>query len=299
VPIVNHLWKDAATFVDLGATENGTPVRVSRLAHEAGFLIGTGSIVPHIFAGWAGGAKIVQPGICAAETTARTHYMAAETGRLLGIAGRIENPVRREIERVAEMVGLDFILNCVIDANGGPAWVGAGDPLETHRGGVAVGELIYLQEIPGLADVVVADARPTVKDYWQGVKALSHAQRGVRDGGTVVLVADFPEGIAPTHPEFARHALRSPEELMSACGADEIPDHIACAALVAHALIRARCSVVCVSTGMSAPDRERLGFRHAESVSQALEAALAEHGEDASVGVVEMAGDVLPVLPEG
>ena len=37
---------------------------VNKKITEADFSIGIGSIVPHSEAGWSGGGKIVQPGIC-------------------------------------------------------------------------------------------------------------------------------------------------------------------------------------------------------------------------------------------
>lgn len=294
VRVINHLWQAPETFVDLGATAKGTPVQVNRTAREAGLLIGTGSIVPHCYAGWAGGAKILQPGICSAETTARTHCMAAEDEDLLGIPGRVENPVRREIEEVAALAGLDFILNVVVDANGAPAWVGAGDTVRAHRAGVAAGERTYVRDIPAPADVVVVDAEPTTKDYWQGIKALVHAQRGVKAGGTVIFVGTFPEGIAPTHPEFSQHSLKPYGAILEALTAGRISDHIASATLRLHALIMAHCKVICVSPGMSIADKGKLGFDHAETVEQALEAALTELGQSADVGVIEYGGDVLP-----
>ena len=297
VPIVNHDWRDPDTFVDLGTTENGTPVKVNRLACEADLLIGTGSIVPHVYAGWAGGAKILQPGVCSAETTARTHCMAAEGPDLLGTPGRDEDPVRHEIERVGRMAALAFIVNVVPDAGGAPVWVGAGDPVETHRAGIPPARRTYLRPVPARAEVVIADARPCGKDYWQGIKALAHAVRGVAAGGTVVFVGAFPEGVAPTHPEFTRHSLKSYDEVLAACRADQIEDPIASATLRLHALIMAHCSVSCVSPGMSVQDKARLGFRHAEDVGEALQTAFERHGAEASVGTIEYGGDVLPEPP--
>ncbi len=69
VKVINNPWQDPAEMVSLGVTTNGTPVSVSRVALEADFLVGVGSIYPHHIPGYSGGAKIVQPGITGAETT--------------------------------------------------------------------------------------------------------------------------------------------------------------------------------------------------------------------------------------
>jgi nickel-dependent lactate racemase len=294
VPIVNHTWADADSFVDLGSTPSGTPVQVNRTAYEADLLIGTGSIVPHIYAGWGGGAKIVQPGVCSAQTTARTHCMAADGGDLLGMPGRVENPVRREMEQVAAVAGLDFVLNVVVDASGAPVWAGAGDSVQAHRAGVRASAQTYVRSIPRPADVALVDAHPAVADYWQGIKALAHACRGIKRGGTAVLVGEFPDSISPTHPELARHTLKPYEAMVKACQVGEVEDAIASATLRLHGLIMDHCRVICVSPGMGAVDKHKLGFGDAPSVAEALRQALDGHDRSATVGIIECGGDVLP-----
>jgi nickel-dependent lactate racemase len=294
VNVINHAWKDPDTFVDLGVTPRGTPLKVNRVAHDADVLIGVGSIVPHIYAGWGGGGKIVMPGICSAESIGSVHSLSAEGGGLLYVAGRSGTACRQEIEEAAAQVGLDFILNVVLDAEGTGAWVGAGHPVQAHAAGVAAAEKIFVRDIPAPADIAIVDARPAVIEYWQGIKALGHAARGIRKGGTAILVGDFPEGIETTHPEFSSYALCSEEEIVRAWETGRIADHVAVAPLRLHALARAHCDVICVSSGMSVEDKERLGFRHAASIGEALELALARHSRAACIGVIEFGGDVVP-----
>ena len=294
VQVMNHLWKDPDTFVDLGVTPRGVPFKVNRIAYEADLLIGVGTIVPHIYAGWGGGAKIVMPGIACAEVIGPMHSLAAEDGDLLCVAGRMDILCRREIERCAAQVGLGFILNAVLDADGACAWLGAGEPARTHRAGIAAAEKVFVRDIPRRADVAVVDARPATIDYWQGIKALGHASRGVNKGGTIILVAEFPEGIETTHPQFASHARLSDEEVLRGWETGEITDSVSFAPLRLHALATAHCDVICVSTGLSAEDKERLGFGHAESISEALDLALTKHGTSAEIGIIEFGGDVVP-----
>jgi len=294
VHVINHLWKDPDTFVDLGVTARRTPVKVNRTAYEADLLIGVGTIVPHIYAGWGGGAKIVMPGIACAEAIGPVHSLAADDGDFLRVAGRVGTLCRIEIERCAARVGLGFILNAVLDALGACAWVGAGEPALTHRAGIAAAEKIFVRDIPRRADIAIVDARPATIDYWQGIKAIGHAARGVKKGGTIILVAEFPEGIQTTHPDFATHARHSEEEVIRAWEAGEITDSVAVAPLRLHALAMDHCKVICVSPGISAQDKEKIGFGHAESVSEALDVAIAEHGRSAEVGVIVFGGDVVP-----
>lgn len=294
VNVYNHTWRDESSLENVGGTGSGISLRFNRLALEADLLIGTGSIVPHIWAGWGGGAKILLPGISAAESIAPTHALAEREGDLTEVVGRADNACRAHIERAARRGGLDLILNCVVDAAGRPAWIGAGDPVRAHRAGVKAAERVFRRPIPVPADVLLADARPAVKDYWQGIKALAHASRGTRRGGTVVLVGPFRDGVAPTHPEFLRHARRSPDEILALAREGCISDPVIVTTLRLHAMLRERCNVICLSDGLSPEDADALGFHHAPSPTDALRQARELTGRDPSLGIIEYAGDLLP-----
>ena len=105
-----HNYK--SDVINIGSTNSGVPVSVNKLVLDYDFILGIGSVIPHRVAGFSGGGKIVQPGISGEETTGQTHWLSAKyEGR--EILGKIENPVRDEIEEVAKIAGLDFIINVV------------------------------------------------------------------------------------------------------------------------------------------------------------------------------------------
>jgi len=297
VAVLNHAWRDPGTFADLGFSERGTPLLVNRLAVQADLVIAVGSIVPHIYAGWGGGAKMVMPGICSAASIGPVHSLAAEEPDMLLIAGRRGTACRREIEACARRIGLDFILNVVLDAGGACAWAGAGEPGPTHGAGVAEAERVFLRPIPRPADIAVVDARPATVEYWQGIKALGHAARGVRRGGTLILHGEFAEGIETTHSDFAECALLDREQIADAWERGEIGDEVSLAPLMLHAAVRKHCRVICLSPGLGEAGAARLGFRHAGGAREALEMAFAEQGASAEVGIVEFGGDVVPTPP--
>jgi len=294
IEIINHKWKNKDTFVNLGSTKNGTPVIINRKMAEADYVIGIGSIVPHEQAGFSGGAKIVQPGVCSWETTGHTHMLAAEDPDYLGIAGKVANNVRFEIEEVGKKAGLNFIINVVIDRYKNLIEVVAGDPIYAQRQAIKSSSEIYVREIPEQADIVVVSSYPAEIDYWQGAKPLCYAQRGVKKGGTIILVGLFSEGVADPHPDLERYARRTSGEIRKLVKNEKIEDLVCAAALVLHALILERSHVICVSGGMSVQQKENLGFNHAENISHALEMAFARHGKNAKVGVIDYGGNVLP-----
>ena len=122
VRVVNHLWREKDTLVELGRTSLGTPLAVNRLLLESDVVIGLGAIVPHHIPGYSGGSKIIQPGVCGPKTTAETHLLSCEGGGDSFI-GQLDNPVRRDMDEMAAKVDLKAIFNVVMDQKGAPLGV--------------------------------------------------------------------------------------------------------------------------------------------------------------------------------
>jgi nickel-dependent lactate racemase len=110
IRVFNHEWHEPKNLVDLGRSSYGTPLQVNRAVQEADVVIGLGAIVPHHIPGFSGSSKIIQPGICGPRTTAETHLLSCEGGgdSLLGIE---DNPVRRDMDDMADRVGMKTIFN--------------------------------------------------------------------------------------------------------------------------------------------------------------------------------------------
>ena len=75
-----------------------------------------GAVVPHHIAGFSAGAKIVQPGVSGAATTAATHMFSARARTPL--LGRVDTPVRAEMDLIAERCGMRHVLNVTLNADG-------------------------------------------------------------------------------------------------------------------------------------------------------------------------------------
>lgn len=293
--IINHEWKNKDTFIDLGFTKNNTPIIVNKKVYEADFVIGVGIIATHDLAGWSGGCKIIQPGVCSFETTQATHLLAGR-GDIIANLGKVNNNVRKEIENVAIKVGLDFIINVVLDSDDNILNVFCGDPIKAHRAGVKYIKPIYERNISGLADIVIANAYPSDLDYWQGVKSLLLAQKGVKVNGTIILIGDFQEGISSTHIEYREYGNRSSKEIDRLYSGGKINDKVCAASLMIHSKCVERTKVICISTGLSKEDKSSLNFINANTIEEALKIAFIQQGKNAKIGIIEYGGDVIPIL---
>ncbi len=124
---------DIDNCVKIGTTEKGNEVFIFKEILKADFIIATGNLEFHYFAAYSGGAKAVAPGVCGRETIANNHKNFLDSGAK---AGKIEgNPIREEIEEIGEMVGINFMVNAVLNSHKKVVKVVAGDVTKAHREG--------------------------------------------------------------------------------------------------------------------------------------------------------------------
>ena len=294
VIIKNHDYKNPAALIDLGKTSNGTSVWINREVYEADFKIGVGSIVPHHIPGFAGGAKIVQPGISGEDTTAETHLLSVRAPRsYLGVES---NPVREELNKIARQIGMDTIVNTVLNRQGGVVGAFFGDTVEAFNEGVKLSKEVYAVEIPEEADIVISSSHPCDLEFWQAHKTQYPSDLAVKAGGTIIMVSPCYEGVAVTHSDILEITHYSAETLRRKVAAKELHDEVAAALAIAWAQVKERESVFLVSHGIGPENTRKLGFTHFASVQAAFNAALAKHGNKARVTVLTHAPDMLPII---
>jgi nickel-dependent lactate racemase len=286
-------------LVDLGTVGAGNyavPVEVNRKAFEADLLIGLGDIVPHSDAGYSGGAKIVQPGICGFATTSATHLAAALLPDIP--LGLMENPCRDGMEKVAEKVGLAFVLNTVKNIEGEVAGVFGGDFVKAHRKGAALSREAFSVNVPEPADIVIVSSSPCDIDYWQAEKGLISAYFAVKKDGIVIFAAPCTEGLAHNHPRFREWLALSLDEILTKAKTidpkDTEVDLVAADLAVCNSRARERSQVFVVTEGLSDEDIGILGYERFASVQAALDEALVRI-PGGSFGVLPKGGVSLPV----
>lgn len=208
--IIQHNAYDDSQMRDYGLFMD-VPLQINRNI-EADLKVAIGSIVPHRFSGWSGGAKMVVPGVASYETVFKSHKMAIlKSSANVGVA---RNEFRELIDEAGLRVGLDFIINYYYGIDGLPKGCVSGNHVSAHRTGVELAKQEVLQVFDQKSDVTVISAYPSVTDFWQGGKALYTADLITKDGGDIVLVAPLEEGFGD-HPVFARLLTNRSEEILS------------------------------------------------------------------------------------
>ncbi len=283
---------DAEDVVHVGETSRGTPVDIVREVIEADRRICLGNIEYHYFAGYSGGAKAIMPGVSTWNAIQANHSRMVENGAHAGNIGT--NPVRLDIEEAASMVGVDFILNVVLNEHKKIVKAVAGDLTEAHRVGCDYLDKLYTKYIPKRADIVIVSQGGAPKDLnlYQTQKALDNSKHAVRDDGIIILVGSCKEYLGnPVFDAWFREAS-CPQDIIDRLAAKfALGGHKAAA--VAQVMMRAKIFMV---SDMD-PDFVRSIFMTPfATVQEAYDAAAAELGADASVIVMPYGGSTLPKL---
>ena len=208
-------------------------------------------------------------------------------------AGNIDtNPVRLDIEEAVDMVGVDFILNVVLNEHKEIVYAVAGDLVKAHRDGCAYLDKLYTKKIPQQADIVIVSQGGAPKDLnlYQTQKALDNSKHAVRDGGVIILVGSCKEGLGnPVFEQWFEEAEK-PQDIVDRLNAKfALGGHKASA--VAQVMLRADIYMV---SDME-PDYVRSIFMTPyATVQEAYDAAVGKLGKDAKVIVMPYGGSTLP-----
>ncbi len=190
IDIYNH--NPFENLVDTGIILGKVPVRINRFFIEAELKIVVGTIVPHTFAGFSGGGKIVLPGLAGIEILERSHKFVMMG--LRGGIGEVEgNRFREEVEDVAKKIGVDLGINLVVNSKRELAGIFVGDVVDAHRAGVRLARQVYATDISRQVDVAVLNAYPKDMEMFQIDNAFgmyrSAGQGLVKDDGVVILTS--------------------------------------------------------------------------------------------------------------
>ncbi|MGB8226758.1 MAG: nickel-dependent lactate racemase [Sedimentisphaerales bacterium] len=282
--IINPDWKKKQDYQVVEKSPDGFEIKVHKAILEADFVIGLGQAVPHMYAGFGGGGKIINPGCCEEQTIGQMHWLShtVPTEKRFGVR---ENKVRALVDDVAIKSGLKFIVNEIPKQDGTIAKAFAGDPIEAHRGACRFAAQIYCVKVKQ-ADIVIADSYPADIDLWQSIKAMYSAHFAVKKGGTLIFATPSPEKISSQHPEIMDIGYKCGfEQIEKLVGTGKLSKVVA-ANVWAGNEITQHCQVIIISSGISKKEAQTIGFDWAGSPQQVLAEATNKHGDNAKINIL-------------
>lgn len=150
-------------LVHAGRSPSAIPLYINRTVMEAELKIGIGSIMPHDAAGFSGGSKILVPGVAGTQTARYLHdFLKGAKTR----GGSIDNDFRRELDTITGALGLNFIVNVILNHERQVAALFAGDRVLAHRRGAAVAAEKFVVVPIDDAQIVIANTYPFDANLW-------------------------------------------------------------------------------------------------------------------------------------
>jgi lactate racemase len=196
---LNHDCK-AADLTTVGTTSRGTKVRVNPLVVGRKVILLCGT-VHHLMSGFGGGRKSILPGVSSQETISQNHIHSLDPGAprsnpLIGMGILKGNPVHEDMVEAAQLVNPAFSINLVVNSRQELCTLYCGHWLHAWEESCRVAQELFGLPIAKKADVVIASCGGYPKDInlYQAVKTLLNASQALKDGGTLVFLAQCREG---------------------------------------------------------------------------------------------------------
>jgi len=284
-------------FTAVGTTSRGTVVMLNRIINDFEAIIAINSIEPHYFAGFTGGRKSFLPGLAAYDTIEANHSMALlEESCIMNLKS---NPLHQDLEEAAQMVVENhptFAINVVLDGAGKIVGAFAGDVVKQLYEGARLATEIYSPVIENEPDILIAVVNaPLDQNLYQAQKGFENCRMTVKSGGIMILVASCYGGIGPQDYAEMLQSGRTVEELATKFEQIKMNYQLGWHKVGSIPPFLADKQLWMVSDIPKAV-LSRMFIRGFSSIQDALDAAVKEKGENASILIVEDSASVCPTL---
>jgi len=203
---VHHDCKDDTSFDNLGVTQRGTPITVRKDLLSATLLITFGSISHHYFAAYGGGRKLLFPGLASRKAIYHNHGLfldritrslatACQPGNLDG------NPLAEDLKEIDALLPSRISIHGIMNASGRVCRLLAGNSYDDFLAACRIHDSYYRNTSPEKYDLVIASGGGYPRDinFIQAHKSVHHAAAFVKDGGTLVVLAECADKIGSAY----------------------------------------------------------------------------------------------------
>jgi nickel-dependent lactate racemase len=286
--IMNHSAWDEKNLIGLGPIRGKKTfqLQINKHVGEADVKILIGMISPHHAAGYSGGRKSILPGVASFENIRNQHNIHPDRIML----GKLnDNSFHSLAMEAAEKVGVNFIVNVVLNSKGEVAKVVAGDLVDAWSEGVAFCNKISKAILPDYSDIVITSPGGYPRDInlWQSQKAISTAELIVRPGGVIILVAECREGIGSEDLHQWLKTASRPQDIIERFNQIGFTGGSRKAYYFARALQKA--DIILVSDKLSKQDLKGMLLLGANSIKEALKIAKDRIGGSPSISILPYA----------
>ncbi|MFN6540278.1 MAG: lactate racemase domain-containing protein [Nostoc sp. EkiNYC01] len=217
VHIFNHLWHLPETFISCGVISAAeiaeisggmlhqeVDVRVNKLVTEYDLIIICGPVFPHEVVGFSGGNKYFFPGIGGQEVINLSHWLGAliTCYEIIGTPGI--TPVRRLINRAANMIPTPKLCLAMVVAPKTNQLAGLyiDKPELAWEAAAKLSAKLHIKYVDKPFKQVLSVMPQMYDDIWTAAKGMYKLEPVVADGGEVIIYAPHITEFSYTHGEI-------------------------------------------------------------------------------------------------
>ncbi|WP_243367105.1 nickel-dependent lactate racemase [Fundidesulfovibrio soli] len=202
VRVENHFARNDEDHVLLGASSQGTQIKVDKRFVEADLKLVTGLVEPHFMAGYSGGRKVILPGIAHHDTITRFHTATFLECRASANCVLEGNPLHRDQLDGVAMLGDVWAVNTVLDEHRRVSYLNFGPLEESHLDTVAFTRPYSEIKLDRTWKTVITSAAgyPLDSTYYQTVKGMVGAMDALEQGGKLFIASACTQGMGS--PEY-------------------------------------------------------------------------------------------------
>ncbi|SDO66209.1 lactate racemase domain-containing protein [Desulforhopalus singaporensis] len=293
---IHHDCNDRDAFIELGRTGRGTPVAIRKSLADSSLILTIGAISHHYFAGYGGGRKLIFPGLARRDAIYANHslYLDRQKGELAegcrpGNLAR--NPLAEDLLEIHRMVPGYLSVHALLNSCGQVASYHFGHSYDDFLEICNKLDLCYKVETDRTFDLVLASTGGYPKDinFIQAHKSIHNVAPLVRDGGTLIMLAQCIDGTGSTNflPYFT---MGGPKETFSHLAKNYAGNGGTALAMMAKTerinilLVTELDEAVCKTIGVkkiSASTAEEIIFDHSGSTALAANSSMLVVGKKA------------------
>jgi nickel-dependent lactate racemase len=182
--------------VSVGWTSRGTPVEIDRRIWEADKIIAIGGTLPHYFAAYGGGPKLIIPGCAGRKCIEYNHaldFWRHPQWCNRAVADTLENNILIQdiIEAVSKLKPI-YLVGTILGEGEIPYRFLAGEVINTYKKLAQIAGELFSIKRGNLADVVIVSTggHPKDIDLMQSHKSMYHTAFALKPGGTMIVIAE-------------------------------------------------------------------------------------------------------------
>jgi lactate racemase len=211
VQLLNHEWDNPAALKTIGQIPSDeisqlsgglfamdVEVKINARIFDYDQLIIIGPVFPHEVVGFSGGNKYLFPGIAGPEILNFFHWLGAVITNPM-IIGSKWTPVRKVVDRAAQLVTVDRLAFCLVVHGKDLAGAFAGGPEAAWDKASELSHKLHITVKDKPFQTILSCAPQMYDDLWTGGKCMYKLEPVLADGGELIIYAPHITEVSVTH----------------------------------------------------------------------------------------------------